>query len=392
MALSIPTTKELADQNLSRLESAIGQTAPINEQAFLRVLAVLEAMMGTSLFKYAAERARQNLAITATGTDLDRLGSEYDTTRKLSASTVLTATLPAITGTTIPATASFIGAANGIRYFLDYAVTAVEGVATLSLTAEVPGTVGNLQVTDVLTIVSPVAGAGQTAAVTAIATTGADPETDAAFRPRVLFAMRATTGGSNATDHKIWAEAVPGVLRAFPFAGKPVGGGTSYPGDRTVYVECDPSIQPDGIAPVGLLDDVRAACLVDPLTGRTRTALGLTDDTLYVQAIARDSVVVTIENLTTPTGQDAAVKSAISDALGLHFRSLVSYVEGVDLVQDRNDKITSLTVSQVVQEVLSASGSSAKSVAFAIGGTTYDSYQLEPGQLAKLGTITYATV
>lgn len=392
MALTIPTTQELFDQNLARLESALGQTAPLNKKAFLRVLAAVESMAATGLYKFAAERIKQSLALTATGDGLDLIGGQFDTLRKLAASTVVTATLPAITGTIIPATAGFIAAPNGQRYFLDGAVEAVAGVATLSLTAEIPGTDGNLVVSDTLTIVSAVAGAEQTATVTAITTTGADSETDTAYRPRVLFAMRATTGGANATDHKIWAEEVSGVLRAFPFAGKPVGGGTSYPGDRTVYIECDSSIDPDGIPPTSLLDDVRDSLNYDPVTGRSRMVLGMTDDTLYVEAISRLSVDITITNLVTPAGIDAAVKAAISDALDLYFAGIAAYVEGVDLEQDRNDQITNLTLSDIIQGVLTLNGSSAEGVAFEIAATPYDIYQLSPGELTKTGAITYAVV
>lgn len=386
----IPTTQEITDQNIARFESALGQTSPLQEKAFIRVLSAVEALTATGLYKFAVERVKQTLALTATGDGLDALGSEYSTPRKLSASTVLSITLPALTGTVIPATAGFIGAANGIRYYLDASIEAAAGVATLSVTAETPGIAGNLVAGDSLTIISPVAGADQTATVASVSTIGADRETDTAFRPRVLFAMRATTGGSNATDFKIWAEGVEGVLRAFPFAGKPTG--TSYPGDRTVYVECDSTIDPDGVPPTGLLDDVRAALNNDPVTGRSRQVLGLTDATLYVEPITRSAVAVQVTNLTTPVGQDATVKAALSDALDAYFSSLVTYVEGVDLVQDRNDQITTLSLGQVLQDVLKALASSADGATFTVAATPYDSYQLSAGELTKTGAITYVVV
>jgi hypothetical protein len=255
------------------------------------------------------------------------------------------------------------------------------------MTAEEVGTSGNLQVNDTLNIVSAIAGASQAATVATIVTTGADPETDAAYRSRVLFAMRAVTGGSNATDHKIWGEEVEGVRQVFPYAGKPVGGGTSYPGDRTLYVECDPDIDSDGIAPSGLLADVRAA-----VTASDRPALGLTDSTLYVEPITRTAIDVEITNLAAPSGQDATVKSAISAALDAYFAALVPYVGGVDLLQERNDKITALTLSQVVQEVLNATGSAAEGVVFEVATTPYDLYLLGPGERTKTGTVAYVVI
>jgi hypothetical protein len=392
MALKIPTTKELSGQNLAGLEGQVGQTAPLTDKAFLRVLAAVLALAHTGLYKFGAERALQNLALTATGADLDLIGAEYETPRKLAETAVLSVTITGTNGISIPATASFIGDANGIRYYVDAAASISGGSATLSLTAESAGVSGNLQPSDTLTIVSPIAGASSTATVSAVTTTGADAEDDATYRPRVRFAMRAVTGGSNATDHKIWAEAVAGVARAFPFAGKPVGGGTSYPGDRTVYVEADTSLDPDGIPSSSLLDDVRAALLVDPDTGLSRPALGITDVTLYVEPITRTAFDIAITNLTTPAGLDATVKAAITASLDSYFATVATYVEGVDLPADRNDEITNLTISDVIQGVLFSYSSSAEDVAIEVAATPYDSYQLAAGELAKTGTVSYVVV
>lgn len=392
MPLSVPSTQELYDQNIARFESALGQTAPINERAFLRVLAAIESLNDTGLYKLVVERALQNLALTATGEDLDLIGAEYETIRKPAASTVLVVTLPALTGTTIPQTAIFIGAANGLRYYPDTSVIAVAGIATLSLTCETTGVSGNLQLTDTLTIASPVAGAEQVATVTGLTTTGTDAETDAAYRPRVRFAMRAVNGGGNATDHKIWAEKVAGVLRAYPYAGKPVGGGTSYPGDRTVYIEADSSIDADGIPDAGLLASVRAAINNDPVTGASRSILGLIDATLYVEPIIRTTIDVVITNLTYLPGTEATVKAAISAAVTPYLRAMIPYVDGVDLIQDRNDLITDLSLSSVVQETISVYGASATDVSFSIASVAQTSYRLDQGETVKLGTLTYATV
>lgn len=391
MALSIPTTAELSSQNLSGLEAQVGQSAPLSDKAFLRVLAAVLAMAETGLYKYAAERSRQNFALTATGTDLDLIGQEYSVIRKAAEATALTATLAGTDGVIIPATSAFIGDANGVRYFIDASAVISGGVASISMYAEDSGAIGNLQVSDTLTIVSPVAGASSTATVTAVTNTGAEGETDSAYRVRVLFAIRATTGGSNATDHKIWAEEVAGVYRAFPYSGKPESLLlTSYPGDRTVYVEADSSINPDGVPPTSLLDDVRESLTTDPDTGYARPALGLTDSTLYVEPITRTGVIVEIKALDTPSGQEAEIMADIESALDLYFSNAVMFVAGVDLLQDRNDLITALTVADVVQDVLTGRGASATRVRFRLETTPFvSSYRLEPGELVKLSDVLY---
>jgi hypothetical protein len=399
MAFQLPTTQEEFDVFLANLEARLNQTSPLTDKAFNRVLSIAMAISATSLGKYAAYQVKQVLAITAFGEGLDRLGAEYNVTRKAAESTVLTATLPGVDTTVIPQTIDFIGDANGVRYFLDSSYTIgvpTPGVAEMTMTAEVASVVGNLQVGDTLSITTQVSGAETVATVAvitgqtvAILNTGTEEETDEAYRVRILDAIRSICGGGNAADYRTWAQEVSGVARAYPFAGKPVELLLeSSPPDRTVYIEADTSIDPDGIAPQSLLDEVRTSITTDPVTGLARQPLGLTDDTLYVESISRTQFYVQISGLSVSDDLVAKAKSEISDALTAYFLLIKPFVDGLDSVLDRNDKITDLTVSNVVQDVLSANGGTANSVAFStVLGDSIPEYQLSPGELAKLAAV-----
>jgi uncharacterized phage protein gp47/JayE len=383
MAYTTPTTQALKDSNLANLEGELGQNAPIADKAFLRVLAALEALIGTSLAKLAADRVRQSLALTATGEGLDDVGGEYGVIRKAAVAAELTVTLPATTGTIIPTTTPFIGDANGVRYFPITQVVAAAGVATINLQADETGVSGNLQVSDTLTIGTQIAGAETTATVTVVDTVGSDRETDSDYRPRVLDAIRSEGGGGNAFDYRSWAEEVSGVARAYPFAGQPTVPGT--PPDRTVFVEATTDIDADGIAPPALLDDVRDNITTDPLTGLSRQPLGLTDATLWVESITRTTINVTVTNLLVDIAIEAAVKAEIDAALASYFLSLDPFVDGLDFIGDKNDTVTDLTVSQVVQDILSANDASATAVSVSVATP----YVLDPGEEAKIGTVSY---
>ena len=391
MAYNIPTLQELYAAHLARLESQLGQNAPTNDKAFLRILALTEAAQDIGLYKYAADRAKQNLAITATGADLDRLGQNEGVVRKTATTAQVTATLTATTGTVIPSTIDFIADANGLLYRPIADVTAVADVATLTLQCRESGVSGQLEIGDTLEIASQISGANTTATVTAIVVIGIDAESDADYRPRVLFAQRAITGGANATDHKIWSEEVTGVKRAFPYSGRPADEGTSYPGDRQVYIEATTDIDADGIAPSWLLDDVRDAINYDPVTGESRAPLGLTDATLFLRSISRTTMHTEIRDLVVDADKDAACKADITSALTLYYDTIVPFVDGVDLPQERSDTITSMSVGQVVQDVLSAYGATASSVGFGIAvGVFLTQYVLGTGELCKIGTVVYA--
>ena len=390
MAFNIPTLSELFQNHLSRLEGQIGQTSPLNDKAFLRVLAGTEAGQDIGLYKYAADRAKANLALTASADDLDNIGRNLNVIRTPAQAAIVEADLPATTGTIIPVTADFIADANGLRYRPVEAVTSVLGVASLLLRCVESGTNGNLEVGDELQIASQIAGAETIATVTGTDTIGADRQSDADYRPRVLFAQRAITGGANATDHKIWAEAVSGVRRAFPYSGRPPAEGVSFPGDRTVYVEATSSIDPDGIAPAPLIAAVREAVNIDPETGEARAPLGITDSTLFVESISRTEFFVEIRDLTVDVDKQAACESAISTALTLYFDTIKPYVDGVDIVQERMDSVTTLTVGRTVQDVLRSFGASASSIGFGVFvGVFIPEYILGQGELGKLGGVTY---
>ncbi len=393
MSIVIPTTEAIKDRNLANLESAMNQTSPLNDKAFLRVLAAVEALMHTELYKYGVERALQTLAISASGADLDRIGNEYSVARKPAEAAVLTIQLPGTNGTVIPATIDYVGDSNKVRYFPESSVTVTGGYATSNVTAEVTGVVGNLQVSDIMTISTQIAGAQTVATVTAIINTGAEAETDDAYRQRILNAIRATAGGGNATDHKIWAETVAGVAQAYPYAGEPSSPApgidpSSVPADRTVFVEADTSIDPDGIAPSGLLDEVRAAINNDPVSGASRPPLGLTDSTLHVESITRTEIFIKITNFDPGTGVEVDIKQDIEDALTAYFVSLTMFVVAIDIPADRTDMITKLSIGDIIQDVLSTGDASAELVEFGLATTVptpLDSYELDEGELVKLG-------
>lgn len=391
MALTILTTLEQYTRYVANFESSLSQNVPPQTNSFIKVLSSNQALAHTELYKFGVERALQNLAITATGDDLERIGQEYDVIKKVAEAAVLTFTLPAVTGTVIPVTVAFVGDSNGVRYFPDSPVTAASGVATITATAEETGANGNLNVSDTLTISTQIAGAGNIATVTVVDNTGTDEETESAYRERVLFAIRSTAGGGNATDYKTWSEGVAGVFRAYPYGGLPYDdAGTEFPGDRVVYIQCTTDVQVDGIAPAALLTEVKEAIIEDPETQKARAPLGHVEATLEVYPIRRTDINVDITGLIVDATLEAAAKADISTALSTYLRDEVRcYVNGVDLIQEKNDTITRFTLANIIQDIMTTYGGSAEDIDFDIGSSSLDQYVLGEGELGDLGTISY---
>ena len=390
--MAIPTTKEITARNLANLESNLNQESPLNDKAFFRVLAGMEGLNHTELYKLLAERELQNLAISATGEDLDLIGSVYRTSRTPEGKAKYTVTLPATDGTVIKAGKFFTGDNNGVIYFVDLNATATGGQAIIAVTSDIFGVVGNLEVGDTMTLSEQIAGAETVATITSVDKLGADEESDESYRPRVLTVIRAVLGGGNATVYRIWGEEVAGVLRVYPYSGLPIDDPEfpGFPADRTVYVEAEASVDPDGIPTPAILDAVRESLNTDPTTGRSRPPLGLTDQTLSVEPIIRTEFFVNIEGLEVDPGLEAQAKADIALALDLYFRSIKPFVPGIDLLQDKDDKITPVALSDVIQDVLIQYGASATDVLFGTSSpTTISSYTLQQGEQAKPGVITY---
>ena len=387
MSNRIPPTKESFNTILTNLESSINQLSPLNQKAFLRVLSQALAGQQTGLYKSIAFESKENLILSASIDGLTRIGSDLKVFRKDAVPAEITETLPALTGTIISQTIDFSGEANGVRYLSPTDNTAVLGLVTLSLIAQTAGSAGNLSIGDSLSIGTQVPGAETVATVTSLDVTGANEETVESFRQRVLDKQRSRGGGSNSFDYRNWSQEVAGVDRAYPYSGRPITDPTpSKPIERSVFIEATADIDPDGIPPQSLLDSVREQILIDPITGRSRPALGLTDETLFVEAITRTDFFVEIRNLTVDASVETQVKEEIESALTIYFRSLSPFIDGLDPAFEKNDVITDLSVSLIVQDVLAANKASASGVGFGLSVGIFEAeIILGQGQHAKLG-------
>jgi uncharacterized phage protein gp47/JayE len=389
MAFTIPSTKSIADANVARYEAKINQNAPLVDKAFIRVQSVVEAIIATGHYKLGVSAAKQNLALTADFDALVNLGTEYGVPYKYATAANLTVETSATGGVQILQSNVAIGDSNGVRYPVDADATESGGVIVNTITAETTGVIGNLEIGDTGSWQTGVSGASRQWSVTAINQLGTEDEDIEVYRARVLAEIRTVGGGGNAVDYRRWAEAVEGVLRAYPYAGNPTGPTTSVPGERTVYVEAQTALDPDGIASTALLATVRDEITTDPVTGLARQPLGMTDETLYVESITRTTFDVTITGLVVDASKETAAKAEITTELDRYFRASLPFVDGVDVPADRNDTITAVTVSTSVQGVLTKYGATAQGVTLIKAAAVVVEYLLSQGEMAKLGTVNY---
>jgi len=166
---------------------------------------------------------------------------------------------------------------------------------------------------------------------------------------------------------------------------------------RTVYIECTPDINADGITPgtwdettqtgTGLLAQVAQAIITNPNTGLANEDLGLVASTLYVKPIYRTPIYVQI---TGGLALTAAAQADITTALTTYLSQVAPFVSGVDPVFARNDTLSATLLSAVIQAVLSNYGAFVQGVGFGtIVGTFLLAYQLSRGEKVKLGAVAF---
>jgi uncharacterized phage protein gp47/JayE len=122
---------------------------------------------------------------------------------------------------------------DGTLYTQDASVPIVGGVATVTVTANIPAAASN-QVNGVaMSLVNPVTGIHSAATVTGTNTEGFDQESQASLLAQLLQRLQKPPKGGGPGDYAAWALAVSGVTRAWEV---PLANGA---GTVAVYFVCD---------------------------------------------------------------------------------------------------------------------------------------------------------
>ncbi len=448
---------DLAAQFIAAYETELGQTVPIQRRAFLRVLAVAQAVVAKGIEKRVTEGQNACLATTAKAEALAIIARDFGLERTAAVKYLAACSVTSDPGKTIPINTELTSDASGAYYKTTAAASEAGGTITFNVQATDAGDAANLEAAETLTFTSPISGVASSATVSSVTTYGADEEDLEAFRARVLAAQRTAGGGGNTADYREWAEEASGVAHAYPYSGKPVSwevtstaisfaasddsinnaagifddsefgtlvagdmievtgsdsndgfytvvsttatkiivsdsltdeavgdeitvSNASLPGDRTVFIESTGATR---IPSAYDLAAARASISYDA-DGIARPGLGDVDSTLYVEAVTVTEIEITVWGLTIDSALETAAKAKVQTDIAAYLLSCHPFIEGLDFEMDRNDNVTFLAVSDVVQNVLANYGASADLVELSVDGSVVTSYQLGQGELVKL--------
>lgn len=343
-----PTLSELQDRAEADLASRMGLSALLR-RGTLWVLSRLIAGAAHGLHGRADFLARQLMPDTADVEHLDRWAGIYGVTRKAATPSAGTVTFTGTDAAVIPA-GTRLRRVDSLEVETQAEGTISAGTASVAVEAVDPGVAGNTAAGAELDLVSPIAGIDDTATVDSPGlSSGAERETDAALRTRVLQQLQERPQGGSKADYIGWALSQPGITRAWCLP--------AWYGGGTVGLTCATDDAPGGPIPdAGTISDLQTYVDgVRPVTAQvfvfapTEVTLDPTIQLTPDTQVARAAVEASLEDLLRREAEPGAtlylshIKEAISTAPGEVDHTLVSPT--ADVVASDHELITLGTVT-----------------------------------------------
>lgn len=231
MAFLRPTLPELITRVEGDIKSGLGLVVLLRK-SFLKVLARALAGLAHLMYGFFSFMEKQYFEDTAEGEYLKRKAGIWGVTQKISTFAEFMADVSGTVGVVIPAGTIF-KRTDGAEY-TTVAEVILDGTGDqVQLVASLAGKFSQVDVGDVVTILSPIAGLTSAATVATIIIESEDPEDDESLRARLLARIKNPYSGGTANDYIQWALNVPGITRSWV---NPQGLG---PGTVVVYVVSD---------------------------------------------------------------------------------------------------------------------------------------------------------
>lgn len=394
MSLQTPTTQDVSDNFIAQLQSELNQTIPLAPKSFLRVLAKVVAGIFILLYKYCGFTAQQLFVRSASSSPTVINGMEITPLNEwgklVGAGSPFAAVHAEVAisfdvvqvGATLPAGTQLIGDTNGVVYITQFVTVmnaSVWGVVVTAVADQAggngAGVIGNLDPGDTLSFVNPLSTVGRTATVLGVTVAGAEGETSADYRQRILDRFQKRPQGGAYTDYQRWGTGVVGVSAIYPYTGVD-------PGTVEIYVEAKSLA--DGIPNEALLTAVEDAVNYDSEGLASRRPVGALVEAL---AITRTSFVVTVAGLAVDNIADVQVE--ITAAVEQYFLEREPFIVGLSALP-RRDRITGTGVSAIVEDIVDAAGGVFTNVTVSEDGSPVTLYTLGKGEKAKAGSVVYS--
>ena len=377
--MSIPiisTAAEIKARIIQDLETKLNQTTPALPKAFNSVLA--GALAGFILLLYQAILwvYRQIFPSTADERSLTLLGNLVNIFRIPAVFAVIQADVTGQNGYVI-VDDLFMGS-NSVVYKVTTGDTIAGGTASVEMTAQESGEIGNLPNGTILDIVSPNPNLDGTATITATNTSGDDIESLDSFRTRVASEYSKRRTGGAPADYEAWGLETPNFDWISPLDDPDTAG------EVIVYGRVDN--QTDGIATGNQLTELESFLNLDPVTLlRTRHPIGPPTTELPISRVLFD-ITISIQNGT------AQIKADVEAAVTTYVETQEPFNEAIRKIV--KDTISQGGISSVANGVANPEGATITVVVLEQVSLSQViiSYQLFGGEFGKVNSIAFVDV
>jgi hypothetical protein len=398
MANNAPTTKSIADILIASFEANYGQQVPVLKKAFLRVTSKVLAGLYIILYKYAGFLGLQMFVDTMSSKPtvingrtliplvvFGRQIGVSDPALPVPAQLEIEITVTNQTGSLLSGS-QLLGSTNGVTYITQGETVLNAATVTANVVAvddqsggNGAGEIGNLEIGDTVSFISPLANVQQATTVTSQILLGVDGEDlDTEYRARVKDKLQKPPQGGAYADYVIWGLEPNGIVNIYPYTGNP--------GEVDVYSEATvaSSGSPDGIPTDAQLLEVYNAIQLNQNGLATRRPAS---SFVNVYPISRLEFSVNVVNLSNVTDV-FLVENEIELALTQYFLDREPYIPGLS-IPPRKDLITLAAVGGIVDNVVSAFNGTFSNIELLLSNSPISSYALGEGVKAKLGTVNF---
>jgi uncharacterized phage protein gp47/JayE len=243
------------------------------------------------------------------------------------------------------------------------------------------GTSSLIIVNDELTATEPVIGLDDGTIVHSIVVQPLSAETVDNYRSAILNSLQLEPQGGSKTDYRLWSSDAQSVRLVYPYVKE------GEPGTVQIYVEAvaEDSLAGNGVPTQLILDSVVEVIDFDP------------DETLPINDRGRRPIQAEIEVLpillnevdVTITGLDintAAIRSTIQLNIANYLKDIRPFVDGADLIINKNDIAYVARIQAIVTDSISSSNFFTD-LFISINGNQQNSYIFERGNIPYLSNL-----
>ena len=320
MPFTRPALADLQNQVAQDIASGTPGSDALLRFSNLGITGKAQAMLAHLHYGYLDWIAKNAVPFTATAEFLEGWAGLKKVVRNAANVASGVVTFTGTNGAQIPSGTSLIRG-DGVAFISTAAATVASGIAVVSASSVadpvgLTGAVGNTALGSGISLGTSIPGVNSTGTVTTAFTGGADLETDASLRGRMLLAYQNPPQGGSATDYLNWALAVTGVTRAW------VNRNGFGAGTVVIYTMFDASESvndgfPQGVGGGATLEP-RATVATGDLLAVANYLYSLQPVTALVYSVApvASPIAFTISGIPTAS---AAVKAAISASIASIF-------------------------------------------------------------------------